>query len=171
RTGVCFESRADAADQRGGLLRDGRCCHGRSCIRGDEARNEPSHVAAGVGGFYWAGCLRGHHARIARRLGGPEISRVPVAEEICRGRMAGTEVGARVLHVSHIKDRPTGERKAKKNVCFLFAIVVPWASLFSTGAPCTVFQAVFYAVWNVRDSKRSFPRRASGAGTFPGCGN
>jgi hypothetical protein len=30
---------------------------------------------------------------------------------------------------------PKGEYKAKNNVCFLFAMVVVWASLFSTGAP------------------------------------
>jgi hypothetical protein len=36
-----------------------------------------------------------------------------------------------------------GEHKAKNNVCFLFAMVVVWASLFSTGAPCAVFQAMF----------------------------
>ncbi len=36
-----------------------------------------------------------------------------------------------------------GEHKAKNNVCFLFAMVVGWASLFSTGAPCAVFRAVF----------------------------
>src|SRR5438552_19056196 len=73
--------------------------HGRSCRRGDEARNEPSHGAAGVGGFYWAGCLRGHHARAAGRFGRSEISRVPFAEEICGGRLAWAEIGARVLRL------------------------------------------------------------------------
>jgi hypothetical protein len=37
----------------------------------------------------------------------------------------------------------TGEDKAKNNVCFLFAMVVVWASPFSTGERCAVFQAVF----------------------------
>jgi hypothetical protein len=36
-----------------------------------------------------------------------------------------------------------GEHKAKNIVCFLFAMVVVWASLFSTGAPCGIFRAVF----------------------------
>jgi hypothetical protein len=36
-----------------------------------------------------------------------------------------------------------GEHKAKYSVCFLFAMVIVWASLFSTGAPCAAFRAVF----------------------------
>ena len=31
-----------------------------------------------------------------------------------------------------------GEHEAKNSICFLFAMVVVWASLFSTGAPCAV---------------------------------
>jgi hypothetical protein len=38
---------------------------------------------------------------------------------------------------------PRGEHKAKNNVCFLFAMMVVWASSFSTGARCGVFRTVF----------------------------
>ncbi len=56
--GICVESRADAADQRGGFLRDGGRGHGGSGGRGDEDGDESPDGAAGVGGFYRAGCLR-----------------------------------------------------------------------------------------------------------------
>jgi len=50
-----------------------------------------------LAGFYRAGCLRGHHACAAGRAGRSEVSRVPVAEEICGGGMAGAEVGQRLV--------------------------------------------------------------------------
>src|SRR5205807_206742 len=61
--GVRFEPRADAADQRGCLLRYGRGGNGGSCRCGDEVGDESSDGAVGAGGFYRAGCLRGCHAR------------------------------------------------------------------------------------------------------------
>jgi hypothetical protein len=45
--------------------------------------------------------------------------------------------------VGWTSDYPMGETKAKNNVCFLFAMVVVWASPFSTGERCAVFRAVF----------------------------
>src|SRR4029077_4219059 len=92
RAGVCFEPGADAVDQRGGLLRHGRRGDGGSCGRGDEAGDESSDGAAGAGGFYWARCVRGYHARSARRAGRSEVSCVSAAEEICGGGMAGAEI-------------------------------------------------------------------------------
>src|SRR5439155_1779248 len=95
--GFCFESRADAADQRGGLLRHGRRGYGGSRRLGDEDGNESSDGAAAAGGFYWAGCLCGHYGRAPGRTGRPEVSSLPFAEEICCCWLAGPQIRPRLL--------------------------------------------------------------------------
>jgi hypothetical protein len=44
-------------------------------------------------------------------------------------------VTVRAGNLGEIRARARGEHKAKNSVCFLFAMVVVWASSFSTGAP------------------------------------
>src|SRR6266704_2016418 len=58
----------------------------------DEAGDEPSDGAAGAGGLYWPGRLRGRYARAARRAWRSKVSRVPFAQEICGWGLARTQI-------------------------------------------------------------------------------
>ena len=49
--------------------------------------------------FIRPGCVRRHHARAAGRLGRSEVSRMPVAKEVCSRGLAGTQERPRILQL------------------------------------------------------------------------
>ena len=74
---------------------------GRRFCRKHRHRHEighaPSDGAAGAGGLHRAGYLPGDYERPARRAGGYQVPALPAFDQVCRGRVAGPEIRARIL--------------------------------------------------------------------------
>src|SRR5690606_11814859 len=60
---------------------------------------QPSDGAAGAGRLHGSGRGAGDHERALRRPGRQQVPAMPAAGEIRRGRLAGTQVGARLLRL------------------------------------------------------------------------